>query len=135
MRRAGRCSRTSKNATPTDRQKETGPAGSPQGRWLPRSRRLLLQQQPHSRAGLVGRQRGVPSLARGLSLAHESRGLLELGRAGRLKLLTARRLKLLTARRLKLLTARRLKLLTARRLELLTARRLKLLAARRLKLL
>src|SRR5713101_844132 len=61
--------------------KKKRPRGVAPGPVLPRPHHLLLQQ-PHSRVSLVGRQRGVPSLARGLSLAHESRAFLSSAERG-----------------------------------------------------
>src|SRR5258708_37814592 len=111
--------------------KKNRPQGSPRGRWLPRRHQLLLQQL-HRRLGLVGRHGRLPGLARHLGLAHERRGLLEVGRARRLDVLTPRRLDVLTPRRLDVLTPRRLDVLAPRRLDVLAPRRLDVLAPRRL---
>src|SRR6266508_1872448 len=103
---------------------------------LPSGMELLLQHL-HSSFGLAGCHVLLASLARGLGLFHERRGLLHVGRAcGRhlgprsLDVLTARRLDILTARRLDILTARRLDILAARSLHVLTTRRLHVLTPR-----
>src|SRR6266478_2816403 len=109
--------------------KKNRPQGSPRGRWLPRQHQLLLQEL-HRRLGLVGRHGRLPGLARNLCLAHERRGLLEVGRAGRLDVLSPVRLDVLAARGLDVLTPGRLDVLAARGLDVLTPGRLDVLAAR-----
>src|SRR5712664_4133000 len=111
--------------------KKNRPQGSPRGRWLPRQHQLLLQQL-HRRLGLVGRHGRLPGLARHLGLAHERRGLLEVGRARRLDVLTPRRLDVRPPRRLDVLPPRRLDVVRPRRLDVLAPRRLDVLAPRRL---
>src|SRR5207244_591217 len=108
---------------------------------VPRSERcapVLLHRGDRGLRLRLGRLH-ITSLARGLGLAHQRRGLAHAGRLLRtghrprsLDFLAARSLDFLAARSLNFLTARSLNFLTARSLNFLTTRSLDFLTARSL---